>query len=196
MRGARKFVVLLLAFLALLSGCKKKKPPVPAPQEQAPTITTQPPEQPQPEAQPQPSQPEPQPETSVQPPPATAPASKTRHKRSITHKTPPPPPPSPPKEDKKAVVKEGGTEGNAQLAADLPPGEAMHQRQTTAQLRTSTENSLRGLTRPLNNDEQSIVQQIRSYMQQSRAAEADGDTERAYNLALKAHLLCDELVKK
>jgi outer membrane biosynthesis protein TonB len=192
MRGARKFAVLLLALLALLSGCKKKKPPVPAPQEQAPTITTQPPEQPQPEAQP--PQPEAQPQPSGQPTPETAPAPKAKPRRSVTHKTQPPPPP--PKEEKKAVVKDGGTEGNAQLAADLPPGEAMHQRQTTAQLRTSTENSLRGLTRTLSNDEQSIVQQIRSYMQQSRAAEADGDTERAYNLALKAHLLCDELVKK
>jgi outer membrane biosynthesis protein TonB len=192
MRGARKFAVLLLALLALLSGCNKKKPPVPAPQEQAPTITTQPPEQPQPEAQPQP--PPPEPETSVQPPPATAPTSKAKPKRSVSRKTQPPPPP--PKDEKKAVVKDGGSEGNAQLAADLPPGEAMHQRQTTAQLRTSTENSLRDLTRALSNDEQSIVQQIRSYMQQSRAAETDGDTERAYNLALKAHLLCDELVKK
>ena len=41
-----------------------------------------------------------------------------------------------------------------------------------------------------------MVQHIRSYMQQARDASKDGDTERAYNLALKAHLLSDELIKR
>ena len=45
-------------------------------------------------------------------------------------------------------------------------------------------------------DEQVVVTHIRSYMQQSKNAITDGDLERAYNLALKAHLLSDELVKK
>jgi hypothetical protein len=35
--------------------------------------------------------------------------------------------------------------------------------------------------------------QIRSYMQQAKEASASGDLERAYNLAVKAHLLSNEL---
>ncbi len=41
-----------------------------------------------------------------------------------------------------------------------------------------------------------MVQQIRTYLQQSRNAEADGDVERAYNLALKANLLSKDLIKR
>jgi hypothetical protein len=52
------------------------------------------------------------------------------------------------------------------------------------------------VTRSLSNDEQAMVAHIRSYMKQSQNATGDGDLERAYNLALKARLLSDELVKK
>ena len=38
--------------------------------------------------------------------------------------------------------------------------------------------------------------QIQSYLQQSRKATIDGDFERAYNLAKKAQLLADALIKK
>jgi hypothetical protein len=93
-------------------------------------------------------------------------------------------------------VKEGGTPENAPLAADVPAAAAMQQRQTTAQLQAWTEAELRGINRSLSDDEKAMVQQIRAYLQQSRAAEAGGDTERAYNLALKAHLLSAELVKR
>ena len=41
-----------------------------------------------------------------------------------------------------------------------------------------------------------MVTQIKSYIAQSRKATSDGDFERAYNLAMKAHLLADALVKK
>jgi hypothetical protein len=40
-----------------------------------------------------------------------------------------------------------------------------------------------------------MVEQIKSYVTQSRAAITDGDLVRANNLALKAHLLSDALVK-
>jgi hypothetical protein len=82
------------------------------------------------------------------------------------------------------------------LAADVPASAALQRRQTTAQLQTWTEADLRGLNRALSDDEKAMIQQVRAYLQQSRAAEADGDTERAYNLALKAHLLSAELVKR
>jgi hypothetical protein len=53
-----------------------------------------------------------------------------------------------------------------------------------------------GLNRTLSHDEEAVVNQIRSYVAQSRKATGDGDFERAYNLATKAHLLSDALVKK
>ena len=40
-----------------------------------------------------------------------------------------------------------------------------------------------------------MVAQIKDYMAQSRKATKDSDTVRAHNLALKARLLSDELVK-
>jgi hypothetical protein len=66
----------------------------------------------------------------------------------------------------------------------------------TAQLLDATEFNLKSLARALNADEQAMVSHIRSFEQQSRAAIAEGDTVRAYNLAMKAHLLSDELVKR
>jgi hypothetical protein len=70
------------------------------------------------------------------------------------------------------------------------------QKQTTSQLLEETEKTLNGLNRTLSHDEEEIVNQIRSYIGQSRNATKDGDFERAYNLATKAHLLSDALVKK
>jgi hypothetical protein len=102
---------------------------------------------------------------------------------------------APPKQ--KTVVPEGGsTNAGQQLSPGISNDQAMHQRQNTAQLLDSTDANLKSVTRALSSDEQAIVQQIRNYMQQSRAATTDGDIERAYNLAMKAHLLSDELVKR
>jgi hypothetical protein len=70
-----------------------------------------------------------------------------------------------------------------------------HQRESTAQLLQSTEDNLRNLTRQLSADERGVVDQIRNFMAQSRAATTDGDMVRAHNLALKAHLLSDELAR-
>jgi len=205
MRIARATLAgVLLASLLVLGGCKKKKPAVPPPQSQAPTIT-QP--QPQPESQPpvpatsEPNRPEPekQPEATVTPPPPTP---KPKPKR-VTKPKPPSPAPEKPvdktAENKptKTVVTEGGTQPtSAPLSPAVPNEQALHQKQNTSQLLESADYNLKNITRSLSADEQAIVQHIRSYMQQSRDATRDGDTERAYNLALKAHLLCDELMKR
>jgi len=60
----------------------------------------------------------------------------------------------------------------------------------------ATENALKGINRSLSDEEKSMRSQIQSYLQQSRKATTDGDFERAYNLAKKAQLLADALVKK
>jgi hypothetical protein len=189
----------LLSLLALLSGCKKKKPPVPAPQEQAPSITAapaQPAPQPQPQPQPE-AQPQPSPSTSSTP---VTPPAKPKPRPKSTAKKPAPPAASTPKPEEKKTpappANKPADTTNTQLAADLPAGAARQQRQTAAQLRATAETNLRSLARALSNDEKSMIQQIQYYLQQSRAAENDGDTERSYNLALKAQLLSNELVRR
>ena len=69
------------------------------------------------------------------------------------------------------------------------------QKQSTAQLLEETEKSISGL-KGLSHEQEEMLTQIRSYVNQSRKATSDGDFERAYNLATKAHLLSDALVKK
>ena len=77
------------------------------------------------------------------------------------------------------------------------PSEAItRQKENTAQIVDATENSLKNLSRQLNDEEKAMKSQIQSYLQQSRKATTDGDFERAYNLANKAHLLADALIKK
>ena len=180
MRIARATVAsILLASLLALGGCKKKKPAVPPPQAQAPTVS-----QPEPEAQPpapaasEPNRPQPE---ATQP--ETAPAEKPADKPAE-------------KQPSKTVVTEGGTQpATPQLSASMPHDKVIHQKLNTNQLWEATDYNLKNIARTLNADEQAMLQHIRSYMQQSRDAAKDGDTERAYNLALKAHLLSDELIK-
>lgn len=49
--------------------------------------------------------------------------------------------------------------------------------------------------RQLSATQQDMVNQIRQFMDQSKAAVVDGDLERARTLAWKAQLLSEELVK-
>ena len=72
---------------------------------------------------------------------------------------------------------------------------ASEAQQSTTQLLDSAEQNLRNLNRSLSGEEQNTVAQIRSYITQARLALKDQDLERAHNLALKAHLLSDELIR-
>ncbi len=202
MRMSRAILVIaLLATMLGLSGCflKKKKPAVPQPQAQAPTVETAPqpaapapaptasePNRPQPEAA------APSVATTPTPPP---PPAKTKSKPKRTAKKPAPPPAPAP--EKRVVVEQGGAKqpSGPQLSASLPHDATIHRQLNTAQLLEATDYNLKSISRSLTTDEQAMVQHIRSYMQQSREATKEGDVERAYNLAMKAHLLSDELVK-
>ncbi len=63
-------------------------------------------------------------------------------------------------------------------------------------LLTSTDDNLKKLsTRQLNSSQQEAVQQIRTYMEQAKAALTEGDLQRGENLAAKARLLSDDLLK-
>ena len=97
----------------------------------------------------------------------------------------------------RVVIQEGGVHPPSnQLSTAMPHDQASDHQRTTQQLLDATDANLRGISRALNADERSMVEQIRAYMQQARDAVKDGDLIRAHNLALKAHLLSDELVKR
>jgi hypothetical protein len=95
-------------------------------------------------------------------------------------------------------VREGGAVDPAPniILPGMDQNEAAQQRHATEQLLQSTDVTLKAITRPLNDDERAMVEQIRNYMAQSRAATTDGDLLRANNLAMKAHLLSDALIKR
>ena len=149
------------------------------------------PEQPPqaPIAPPSPTQ-EPQPPGSTKKPEpaAKSPARKPRRRKHVTTK---------PAATGKKVVKNGGT---ADPAAQLAPGvsneQASRQRRSTTELLATTDTNLKQLaSRELNRTQQDSVSQIRKYMEQANAAEKAGDVQRAHNLASKALLLSDDLVK-
>ena len=192
-------IVLALAMLLGASGCKTKKKATTVPaQAQAPTIvssqpvTTQP--GPPPPVSVEPSRPLPTPgEVATNIPPEQPPPKQRQRirkpappKRTVVENTPPPQAPTQPP----AQQQQGA------LTASVSHKDALQQKVDTQQLIDATENNLHGLTRGLSDDEQVMVAHIRSYIQQSKNATTDGDLERAYNLALKARLLSDELVKK
>jgi len=149
------------------------------------------PEQPPqaPIAPPSPTQ-EPQPPGSTKKPEpaAKSPARKPRRRKHVTTK---------PAATGKKVVKNGGT---ADPAAQLAPGvsneQASRQRRSTSELLATTDTNLKQLaSRELNRTQQDSVSQIRKYMEQAKTAEETGDVQRAQNLASKALMLSDDLVK-
>jgi outer membrane biosynthesis protein TonB len=202
----RQLVLLGMAVLGVsLSGCPFKKQPPPVPQQgQAPTIPAPepapqaPPEQPPEEAQPAPAPAETQPEK-------TEAAEKPQPKKKSPKKAAAPPQgqqpsqastPTAPAKTSKLIIQEGGTSSSqGELAAGVGLEDPSAHKQSTEELLRSTQANLNTINRPLSPDEQAMVAQIKDYMAQSRKAAADSDTVRARNLALKAHLLSDELVK-
>jgi len=205
MNTGRQLVVLLLATALLAAvGCEKKKPQLPvqatAPAEPIPTplppeITEQSP-----------------PEPTPKPPEATAKVEepKPQPPKHRKRKLPPSPPVTAQSETGASAASSGNTTvamarppanpageapADTAIAADVPSAQLSQQKQTTAQLLETTEKTLSGLHN-LSHDQEEMAAQIRSYLAQSRKATTDGDFERAYNLATKAHLLSDALVKK
>lgn len=100
-------------------------------------------------------------------------------------------------ETQKRVIHRGGTiEPTTQLAQGMTEEQAAHQRETTNKLLATTDASLQKLSgRLLTKDEQDTVAQIKRFMQQVKTADAAGDLQRAYKLAVKAHLLSDALAR-
>lgn len=97
---------------------------------------------------------------------------------------------------RKTVVRNGSTaDPVVQLAPSVTDQQASQQRQSTAQLLAGTDANLTRISaRQLSSSQQDMVNQIRNYMQQAKAAENAGDLQRARNLAFKAQLLSDEVL--
>ena len=197
--------LVVCAVLALLPGCVKKKQPVvavapPSPAPQATPLPT--PEQMPPAQEAQtPSQgtppPEPTPtpaETAAQPTPPEPDKNKSAAKPHSGKK-----PVESARNTKPRIVVKPDAEPSTttgQISPSISSADASQDQTTTEQLLQRTENNLNAIKRPLSTDEQAVVTQIRDYMKQSREATKQSDLVRAHNLAVKAQLLCDELVKK
>lgn len=95
----------------------------------------------------------------------------------------------------KKVVRNGGSnEPSIQLLGGTPSEQTLQA--STEQLTAATEENLKKIAgRPLNPSQQEMVTQIKQFMEQSKTAIAAGDVQRGHNLATKARLLSDELIK-
>ncbi len=211
-----KTVVLASAMLLVFSGChKKKEATLPPPQSQAPTV-----EAPQEPAATTTAPTQPATKETTPPPPTTTTPSESAAPSTATTTKPKPKPRKPRNQTKpagstnggtsastpsapngtqsqssKVVVQQGGEQSSGQISAAGPDDDS-RSLQTIEELLQSTDSNLRSISRQLSDNELAMVEQIRTYMAQARTATTDGDLTRANNLALKAHLLSDELVKR
>ncbi len=207
MNLGRQLAVFAFASVLLVStGCAKKKPQLPA-QAKAPADSI---ETPLPDEISETVPPPPPPQPKLEPPPpeiTVAKPPKHHSKKKVTTAAPPASlqAANPPAAEASSNNTVAAAHPPANPAADAPPDPAIaadvsnaqlaHQKQSTAQLLEDTEKTINGL-KGLSSAQEEMVTQIRSFVNQSRKATSDGDFERAYNLATKAHLLSDALVKK
>ena len=188
-------VLVLSLFLSV--ACKKKKPQLP-PQAQAPTISVPVPDEIS-EAAPLP----PEPKQEVPAPEPQKPKSQPHHRKKPAQPPASSPDTTPANGNSNSTVAAAHPLPNpaevapdTAIAADVSSEQVSHQKQTTAELLAATEKNLTSVNRKLSHDEQAMVAQIKTYIAQSHKATSDNDFERAYNLATKARLLSDALVKK
>lgn len=194
----------LLLGISLLAGCHKQPKPapiVPPPVIPASAMVPLPEVLPPADVEPAPPQPA-EPVVNV-----TKPRTRPRNGRRITDLKPsssqPPstPPATPTSAETNAsppniTASPHDVPTTAAISEGLPHSDEMHRRETAAQLNQSTEDNLRTLNRTLTAAEKGIVEKIRNFMSESQEAISENDLVRAHNLALKAHLLSDELAHR
>ncbi len=97
----------------------------------------------------------------------------------------------------KVVVKDGGaTDPTITISPGLNQQQASRQRQSAEELLAKADENLKKISgQDLNPTQQELVKQIQQYMEQAKTAGNTGDLTRQRNLALKAQLLSEELVK-
>jgi hypothetical protein len=207
MISKRQFVMcLLVPLLAFQLACHKKqaaqKPKLPGPAE-APTLTQTLPYDIQPKPMPE------NPETAkAQEPPPRPKKTRIRKKASSSASTQAkaPQPPAQTSETQTTApnttaemhppVSPANPAAEVAIGPDISSAEAARDRESTTKLLNKTEKQLEQVdSNNLSADQQAMLAQIRTYISQSRKAITDGDYERASNLAKKAQLLTDELMK-
>ncbi len=179
-----------LAFCLLMTvACEKKQvravPPV-----LVPSIETEPEPARQP-AQPAENAGTAQTAPSVQPQ-APEQRPKPKPRKPAPRRTVPPQTSEPAKTESPKPAQPGSS---AQITADVPRAAVQSQRQNTENLLYSSQDKLAHISHSLNDGEQGMLRQARNYLVQSTQALQAGDIERAYNLAVKANLLANELAK-
>ena len=182
--------VVLVLLLGISLGCEHKKPVLVMPQQPPATAAPQPTPTPEPAAQAadQPLAPVPAPTPAEQPKPEEK--TKPNHGRHAAAKKPP-----------KTVVQAEKTETPSaasigQISPGPTPADATHSQTSTDQLLQGAEANLNSITRQLSKDEEAMRTQIKEFINQSHKATTENDPARARNLAVKARLLSDDLVKQ
>jgi len=200
-----------LALAVLLCGCEHKKQPLIVPQQAPPTAEASPSPAPEatPAAQPADQAEKPQ-DTQPTPEQAKPEAAQPQQKQAAKHvRKPSPRKPAAGEKQGNEVARNTGT-GRKIIPADkaeptptpgpISPGPAAadpaHDLASTDQLLQTAESNLNGIRRQLNKDEEAMRAQIREFISQSRKAITENDAARAHNLAVKARVLSDELVKQ
>ena len=132
------------------------------------------------------------------PSPAPAETSPTAKPKTIRKKRKPAGKTQTGSEGGKVVIRNGGAkEDSSQISPGMSDAQAQHQREITNQLLANTDANLkRASGKPLTLAQQSMLDQINTYVRQSKAASDSGDVSRAHTLAFKAHLLSVELAGK
>jgi len=178
------FAGLLLAAAFALGGCQRNivkaaPPSVSTPPESVPPPATPPP--PAPTTPVPASEPKPQPQPST--PPANANPAPVRPKPAPST-GPAPPAPQEPKPQAPEIAPELSPQ---QLSAD--------EQRTTVDIQAAEKNLQLASGRQLNAAQEDLVEKVRGFLSQAHDAVREGDWVRASNLAHKAHILSDELVK-
>jgi outer membrane biosynthesis protein TonB len=101
-----------------------------------------------------------------------------------------------PKSDPKNTEQASNSSGEvAEVSAigQLSPGDPSDLRQQTVESISSTEHGLKDINRPLSDQEQKTVAQIKEFLKQARTALTSGDVDGAHTLAVKAKVLFGEI---
>ena len=198
---ARKFGFLALSFslygnaLTLARGQETSPPGTSAAQQ--PEVPAVPlpqgePQEPAPESPANPSEAQPQPQEK---PAETAPSTTKKKKKKRRKKSAEAPGPT--EGPIKTVVRNGSTpEPEVKFSSGATGDQENKQRGKVNYLLSSTNDNLKKISsKQLNAAQQDAVKQIRTYMEQAKSALDDGDLQRGENLAAKARILSDDLVK-
>ncbi len=185
-------ILALWSALTMLAGCAQKKPVLVAPQPLPPPAAA-----PQASPTPEPAAQSEDKTQSTQDAQAPAP-DQTRPETTQADKTKPPQKPSPRKPARKTVIQADKAEPTPSAGQISPAttADASRAQGSTEQLLKSAEANLNGINRQLSKEEEAKRSQAREFIEQSRDATKANDSTRAYNLAVKARLLSEELVQR